>query len=127
MGYHFFSITDLDAIPLVSSSSDVIPLFHIDSPPTLPDLQECLVREIASEWINVASHLGVEFYLITMIKVSYGINSQFACTDVLGRWLAEEAGTGERERTWQTVLSAVEDAGFGNLAQRLRIMRFHPK
>ena len=36
-----------------------------------------------------------------------------ACADIFERWLSWEAGTGEREGTWHTVLSVVEEVGQG--------------
>ena len=49
---------------------------------------------------------------------------EHACADIFERWLSCEAGTGERERTWRTVLSVVEEAGHTAFVNRLKAERF---
>ena len=39
--------------------------------------------------------------------------------DLLGRWTSNQAGTGTLPRTWQTVVEAVKETGFGAIAENL--------
>ena len=55
-------------------------------------------------------------------KVMKKIGSKFGsiptqCSEAMfSKWLNREEGTGHKERTWGTVLTALEDAGRGDLA-----------
>ena len=82
--------------------------FTIDSTPTLQVIRTFIVREVAEHWILIAVYLGFESSAIMMMKTD---QSKRACTAMFERWLSWEPGTGEKDRTWQTVLSAVEYAG----------------
>ena len=57
-----------------------------------------------------------------MIKVVDGDHRrcELACADMFEQWLAWEPGSGNRERTWHTVLSAVEYAGHKAFSQQLK-------
>ena len=39
--------------------------------------------------------------------------------DLLGRWTSNQTGTGTFPRTWQTVVEAVKETGFGAIAENL--------
>ena len=39
--------------------------------------------------------------------------------ELLGRWTSNQAGTGALPRTWQTVVEAVKETGFGVIAEKL--------
>ena len=55
-------------------------------------------------------------------KVMEEIGSKFGsvptqCSEAMfSKWLKHKEGTGRKERTWGTVLTALEDAGRGDLA-----------
>ena len=60
-------------------------------------------------------------YLGISPKVKEEIDSKFGsvptqCSEAMfSKWLNHEEGTGHKERTWGTVLTALEDAGRGGL------------
>ena len=65
-------------------------------------------------------HLGVESFVIDTVKRDNPGSSEEVCRDVLNRWLSAEPGTGEAERTWGSVIEALETSGRRQLAEQLR-------
>ena len=65
-------------------------------------------------------HLGVESFVIDTVKRDNPGPSEEVCREVLNRWLSAEPGTGEAERTWGSVLEALETSGHRQLAEQLR-------
>ena len=95
--------------------------FPIDSTPTLQAIRKLIVREVAEHWSLIAVYLGFESSAIMMTKTD---QSEHACTAMFERWLSWEPGTGEKDRTWQTVLSAVEYAGHEAFSCQLKTELF---
>ena len=110
---------------LVSPSTDTPTHFSIDSTPSFQAIRKLIVREVASDWSLVAIYLGLETSVIRMAKTDHPQQCEHACADIFERWLSWEAGTGERERTWHTVLSVVEEAGHKAFVNRLKAERFN--
>ena len=110
---------------LVSPSTDTSTHFSIDSTPSFQAIRKLIVREVASDWSLVAIYLGLETSVIRMAKTDHPQQCEHACADIFERWLSWEAGTGERERTWHTVLSVVEEAGHKAFVNRLKAERFN--
>ena len=110
---------------LVSPSTDMPTHFSIDSTPSFEAIRKFIVREVASDWSTVAVYLGLESSVIRMAKTDHPQQCEHACADIFERWLSWEAGTGERERTWRTVLSVVEEAGHKAFVNRLKAERFN--
>ena len=102
-------------------SSDGHTHFTIDSTPTLQAIRKFIVREVAEHWILIAVYLGFESSAIMMTKTD---QSEHACTAMFEQWLSWETGTGERERTWRTVLSVVEYTGHEALTRQLKTELF---
>ena len=111
----------------LTPSADGHAHFSIDSTPTFQAIRKFIVREVAADWSQVAIYLGLESSVIRMAKADYPQQSESACADIFERWLSWEQGTGERERTWRSVLSAVEDAGHRAFTEQLRTARFLPQ
>ena len=99
--------------------------FSTDSTPSFQAIRKFIVREVASDWSLVAIYLGLESSVIRMAKTDHPQQCEHACADIFERWLSCEAGTGERERTWRTVLSVVEEAGHKAFVNRLKAERFN--
>ena len=99
--------------------------FSIDSTPSLQAVRKFIVCEVAADWSLVAIYLGLETSVIRMARADHPLQCELACADIFERWLSWESGTGERERTWHTVLSVVEEAGHKAYSQRLRTEMFH--
>ena len=110
---------------LVSPSTDTPTYFSIDSTPSFQAIRKLIVREVALDWSLVAIYLGLESSVIRMAKTDHPQQCEHACADIFERWLSWEADTGERERTWRTVLSVVEEAGHKAFLNRLKAERFN--
>ena len=95
-------------------------LLHISSVPDIRDMDELVVAEVAADWEKVALKLGVEVCVHKIILKNHPSDCEGACRDMLDRWLRRDHHTGEEERTWSTLLTALVRAGFGELERRLR-------
>ena len=99
-------------------------LLHTSSVPTLSDMNELIVTQVAANWYNLALVLGVEVFLIDAISEDHR-RCVAACRDMLTRWLRREQHTGGEERTWSTLLTALGRADFGELESSLRREHFY--
>ena len=68
----------------------------------------------------MALHLGVESSVIDTVKGDNPGRSEEACREILNRWLNADPDTGVTERTWRSVLEALETSGHRQLAEQLR-------
>ena len=73
-----------------------------------------------SEWEQTALCLGVQSNVLETEKWDNPSNAKEACQGVLRRWLLHAPGTGETERTWHSVLEALETSGHSQLAEQLK-------
>ena len=69
-------------------------------------------------------HLGVESYVTAAAIKNHPNNSEGALREVLDRWLKSARGTGGEDRSWLSVLRALEKSGTGELVEQLLIERF---
>ena len=93
---------------------------RLDSKPTLHHLEELICCQIASNWDQLALHLGVEQHVIDAVKGNHRNHYDEASHDVLSRWLNGEHDTGSKQRTWRSVLTALRESGEQALAEHLR-------
>ena len=84
---------------------------------------------MASKWKLFAHHLKVERDFIQLIEKAcldssggfYGQGMLKECLyTVLEAWLSEEEGTDDLPRTWDTIVTVLENCGFHTLAESLR-------
>ena len=94
-------------------------LLDVGSKPTLEELDELIVG-CWSGWEQAALRLGVQSYVLDAVKWDNPNNAEEACRGVLRRWLLRAPGTGETERTWHSVLEALETSGHSQLAEQLK-------
>ena len=94
-------------------------LLNVSSTPDMRDVDELLVTEIAANWQKVALRLDVEGCVSEIVLKNNLGDCEGACRDILDRWLRGERRTGEKERTWSTLLTALSRAGFVELERRL--------
>lgn len=78
------------------------------SKPTLREACDHVVRRVAAQWYHFGLTLRVEDYLLQSIKATERGDVQNCCTDMLRRWLRREQATGELERSWPSLLRAVQ-------------------
>ena len=124
----------LSVDPLQTSSSPLHPappiplgaqaLLDTSAVPTLDDVNELIVTQVAAKWQNLAIKLGVKDFLIDVISKNNHHDCEEACQDMLKRWLREEQHTGGEERTWSTLLTALSKADFEELEWSLRREHF---
>ena len=91
------------------------------------DVDELVVTAVAFNWQRVALRLGVEGRVSQVVFDSHSNNCEGACRDMLNRWLRGEQYTGEEERTWSTLLTALTRAGYDTLALDLQREHFKPE
>ena len=95
-------------------------LLGISSFPDMRDVDELVVTAVAAKWQRLALRLGVEGCVSEIIFKNHPNDYEAACRDMLGRWLRGDRYTGEEERTWSTLLTALGRAGFEELERRLQ-------
>ena len=69
-------------------------------------------------------HLGMESSVVDRVKAANPGQSKDACRGVLNSWLNVNPGTGVAERTWYSVLEALETSGHRQLADELKREHF---
>ena len=111
--------TDSQPIP-----SGARALLDVSSTPDMRDVDELVVTAVAANWQRVALRLGVEGCVSEVVLKDHPNDCEGACRDMLNRWLKGERHTGEEERTWSTLLTALSRAGFMELERRLRREHF---
>ena len=100
-------------------------LLDVLSTPNMRDVDELVVTAVAANWQSVALALGVKGCVCEAVSKNYPYDCDGACRDMLNRWLKKEHHTGEEERIWCTLLTALGRAGFKELERRLRREHFH--
>ena len=98
-------------------------LLDVGSEPTLEGLDKLIVGS-CSGWEQTALCLGVQSYVLETEKWDNHENPKEACRGVFRRWLLHAPGTGETERTWHSVLEALETSGHSQLADQLKREHF---
>ena len=71
-------------------------------------------------------HLGVELSVIKRASRNNPNDCEGALREVLNSWLDGERNTGEEDRTWHSVLSAVETSTGREVARQLRTELIRP-
>ena len=99
-------------------------LLDVSSTPDVRDVDELVVIEVAADWERVALRLGVEGCAIRVVFRNNPNDCEGACRDMFNRWLRGECHTGEEEKTWSSLLTALGRAGFEELERRLRREHF---
>ena len=80
----------------------------LNEKPELEVLSKHVVPRVAAESFKFGVHLGIRDYIIDMIEKDYHLCEE-VCLRMLQRWLNGGQGTSDKPRTWNTVLTAVED------------------
>ena len=110
--------------PTAIPSGGAQALLEISSTPDMRDVDELVVTAVAAKWERLALRLGVEGCVSEVVSTNFPNNCEKACQDMLVRWLRGERHTGEEERTWSTLLTALGRAGFAELERSLRREHF---
>ena len=108
-------------------SSGARALLDISSTPDMRDVDELVVTAVAPNWQKVALSLGVEGRVSQVVFDNHPNDHEGACRNMFDCWLRGEQHTGEEERTWSTLLTAVNRAGYDTLALDLQREHFKPE
>ena len=101
-------------------------LLDASSIPHPRDISQLLSKQVAANWRDLALRLGVELYVCENISKDHPNDCEEACWKMLNRWLKGERDTGERHRTWRTILTAAHEVGHIQLVKDLRREHFKP-
>ena len=108
------------------TSSGAQALLDVSSIPDMRDVDELVVTPVAAHWQRVALILNVDRCVRRKVVVRNEPNDcEEACRDMFYCWLRREQHTGDEERTWSAILTALSRAGFEELVKDLR--RLHVK
>ena len=121
---HIHAHTPYIAVCHLASPSGGHAFLDIDSEPTLQDLEELVIGWVAHMENSLPLHLGVESYVTAAATKNHPNNSEGALREVLESWLKGAHGTGGEDRTWCSVLRALENSGTEELVEQLLIERF---
>ena len=99
-------------------------LLDISSTPDMRDVNELVVTAVAANWERLALELRVKDFVSKIVSKDHPSDCVGACLELLSRWLRGEQNTGEGERTWSTLLTALGRAGFAELERSLRREHF---
>ena len=95
-------------------------LLDIDSKPTLRDLDALVIGKVAHMEDRFPLHLGIERYVIATAAKNHPNDCERALREVLDRWLEGARGTGGEDRTWHSILRALDRSRKGELVKQLR-------
>ena len=84
--------------------------------PTMELLFGLVVPRVSSRWDYVGLQLGVSSELLQVIEREQFMKMGDCCTAMLEHWLRGAPGTGSEQRSWESVLRAVE-VGHGTEAK----------
>ena len=78
--------------------------------PDLADILKCVVPKIAAKYYQVGMCLGIESTTLDIVKTDHAHEGcEEICLQMFDRWLRVGPRTGDKERTWRTVLAAVKE------------------
>ena len=104
------------AVGFTAQQDHVLP-----SSPLSADIVKALNHQLDAKWRHFGTFLGVNYQTVESIETSKCGRPDDCMLDLLGRWTSNQAGTGHLPRTWQTVVAAVRETGFGDIAEILAI------
>ena len=79
-------------------------------------LSRLVVPRVSSRWNHIGLQLGVSSELLKVIECEQLLKMGDCCTALFEHWLRGAPGTGSKQRSWESVLSAV-DTGHGTEAE----------
>ena len=93
--------------PLVKEDHpDVDPL---EGTPTLKQLLNCVVPEVAPVWYAFGIELEITLNALNCIEEDKRGKVERCCFEMFNYWLSKHKNSGSLPRTWRTILKAVEN------------------
>ena len=90
-----------------------------DSKPYESDLLKLVGDHTDSKWKDFGIRLGISSNLCEGIRKQKLGDSKECFILLCSKWLSSGAGTGDKPRTWRTVLEAVRECGFFEVADQV--------
>ena len=75
-----------------------------------------MIKTIAPNLVKLAIALDFDYSVIETVQRNQP-EAELACISILSRWMN---GEGQQPATWNTLIKALKDADYRNLAERLR-------
>ena len=85
----------------------------------ITEIIKALGQTVDAKWKSFGNFLGAEPTLMDAINKNNFGNTSDCMLDLVSKWVNNQRGTGDLPRTWQTVVEAVRDTGFEQLAKEL--------
>ena len=82
----------------------------------MQEIEELILHYLGEDWHRVGQLLRMSPKVMKEIGSKFGSFPTQCSEAMFSKWLNHEKGTGHKERTWGTVLTALEDAGRGDVA-----------
>ena len=106
-----------DMIPSRYALAEETPLVKEDHPnvdpldgtPTLKQLLNCVVPEVAPVWYAFGIELEITLQALSCIKKNERGIVEDCCIEMFSHWLSKYENSGSLPRTWRTILKAVEN------------------
>ena len=86
---------------------------------SLADIVKAIGYQLNAKWKHFGTHLRVDHALMDAVNMDNFGKTDYCMLDLVNKWVGCHYGTGDRPRTWQTVVEAVRDCGFKQLAFKL--------
>ena len=81
----------------------------LDGTPTLKQLLNCVVPEVAPVWYAFGIELEIALNALDCIKKNERGIVEDCCIEMFNYWLSKHKNSGSLPRTWRTILKAVEN------------------
>ena len=81
----------------------------LDRTPTLKQLLNCVVPEVAPVWYAFGIELEITVHALNCIKRNERGIVEDCCFEMFTQWLSKHKNSGSLPRTWRTILKAVEN------------------
>ena len=101
------SCTLAEETPLVKEDHPKVD--PLDGAPTLKQLLNCVVPEVASVWYAFGIELEITVNALDCIKKNGRGIVEDCCFEMFNYWLSKHKNSGSLPRTWRTILKAVEN------------------
>ena len=88
--------------------------------PTEEQLVQLVGSQMCAKWNMFSLYLGVQKHVRDEVSHNCQRMAKGCFVEVVGRWLSSDDGTGDSPRTWETVVSALEDIGHAPLAKEVK-------
>ena len=84
----------------------------------MTDITEALGNQVDGKWKHFGTYLRFDPAVMGMIETD-NRKSTDCMLDLVTKWVDKDEGTGDRPRTWETVVNAVKASGHKHLAEKL--------